>query len=857
MTTVRTTYLPQVTFTAQQIAPREVLNRVAQDVAETQLTVAAENAALRVIYGRQMIAPQVVQVLAHAGRLVILARWGKAPIDAIEALYLDNTALPGSVAVSHHLGGAHSPDAALVAAWAAQSPPQTYADAPAGTAYSVFAVPPGLSAGFPNITARIRGRKLYDDRSGLTVWSDNPALMLADFLRDTSGYGMGLTVDSASVIAAANACDELVSGEKRRTAGLVLDEPQEARDVVEALRTYAGCMVVRDGTYAKLVPDRPVATAGSLDSAAGQIVALRSLRKRGWRNVPTVVEVDYTDTNSVPWRTLRVAAKAPGVDAGTTDWRGSTVSLPGVQRRGQALREATERLNKLRLQDLLAEVEAFDDALKYEVGDVIEITHPVGLASKKMRVVAKRRAGSRPVFTLEEYQETAYSNAVAAEPVWVDTVLPTPANPPQVTGLTLTEVGEQQADGTWLTRIRAAWVAPDFPFAHHYQVTVRQGAAVIASFTARTTEIRTPPLAEFLAYQVDVETVSAVAASAAASASLTLDGKGVPPSDVPAWVTALEAGGVVYFAWGAVPDRDIAFYELRYGGLAGDFDSATIYAQVADIRKTVTGLAAGAYRFYLVAVDRSGNRSQVPLTRDITVTLDPSLLITEHAYTAPTLASLTFFRADRTQPGAWITDFGDGIGYGHADTNNATGTFADLAATAFAHPHTAGTSQWESESWDLGSEITGAWSIDADVIDLSGSRSVTLRLSPDGSVWTDHAWSGAPVSATGRYARARIATTGTMQVAEGVSAAVTVAARRDPNAGIVTTSASGPTTVTLAGEYVRAKSILVSPEGTAARMVTWDNVVLGIGASNSFDIYAFNDAGVQVAADVSWSFEGI
>jgi len=68
-----------------------------------------------------------------------------------------------------------------------------------------------FQGGLPEITARIRGKKVYDPRTGLTKFSRNPALCLTDFLRSEVGYQAAQEqVDEAALIAAANACDEIV-----------------------------------------------------------------------------------------------------------------------------------------------------------------------------------------------------------------------------------------------------------------------------------------------------------------------------------------------------------------------------------------------------------------------------------------------------------------------------------------------------------------------------------------------------------------------------------------------------------------------------------------------------------------------
>jgi hypothetical protein len=70
-----------------------------------------------------------------------------------------------------------------------------------------------FSGGWPNVSRLIKGKKIYDSRSSTTVWSDNWANCIADFLRDTV-VGLGATsaeIDDAILQASANKSDEAVS----------------------------------------------------------------------------------------------------------------------------------------------------------------------------------------------------------------------------------------------------------------------------------------------------------------------------------------------------------------------------------------------------------------------------------------------------------------------------------------------------------------------------------------------------------------------------------------------------------------------------------------------------------------------
>ena len=93
------------------------------------------------------------------------------------------------------------------------------------------------TGGIPNITAVIRGRHVYDPRTGTVGYSTNSALCVADYLCDKLyGYGIDYEtgINEEALIAAANACDEdvdLKAGgvQKRYTTNgtFTCDEPRD------------------------------------------------------------------------------------------------------------------------------------------------------------------------------------------------------------------------------------------------------------------------------------------------------------------------------------------------------------------------------------------------------------------------------------------------------------------------------------------------------------------------------------------------------------------------------------------------------------------------------------------------------
>jgi hypothetical protein len=428
------------------IPPASSINRTAAGAAQRQIAAAGARSAIPFTYGRDRLGALMLNILpASAGSPTLLVQclWGHA-IDSIDEVRLNDLALPPGSAITHYGGQQTTADAALVAGFAAQG--ITYSDTLSGYAYSVFAMPTRAFDGQLNVSARIAGRRVYDPRADSTAggsgsqrladsatwaWSENPALALADFLRSPT-YGCGEALDWASVATAANHSDAMIGtpAETRRRIGVSFVQPAPVAEIAETLRAYAGCWLVRYSGAIRLIPDEDSAPVAHLDHAAGNIAAIGALVTRDLGNAPTAVEVVYTDTAQVPWRDAAAVAQVPG--AGTTlPWRLSTVRLPGIHRYGQALREATERLAKLRQAGLSTTLELFDGGIAFEPADIVQVSHPVGLVTMPMRITAVEMTGAGQwQLALTQHDSAAYSTLVASAASAPDAALVNPAGPP-------------------------------------------------------------------------------------------------------------------------------------------------------------------------------------------------------------------------------------------------------------------------------------------------------------------------------------------------------------------------------------------------------------------------------------------
>jgi hypothetical protein len=145
----------------------------------------------------------------------------------------------------------------------------TASDRGLGICYSIIRFDlnePEFQGGPMLMTARIKGHKLYDHRTGTTVWSDTAALCISDFLQAEYGkQALTTQMDLPSVDATANVCDEALSshgGAKRYTVNgafrtdaspdATLDQLCQA---MGGFVTYTGAWHLQAGAYTAPVMD--------------------------------------------------------------------------------------------------------------------------------------------------------------------------------------------------------------------------------------------------------------------------------------------------------------------------------------------------------------------------------------------------------------------------------------------------------------------------------------------------------------------------------------------------------------------------------------------------------------------------
>lgn len=843
-------YLPTQNWS---VTPKPVLDSTAgasssagPTVSDRQVALAADGVRIPVIYGTDRRGALIANIVTDAQYVYVQCVWGLGEIEGVQTISMGNDPVSAGAAMHHYTGTAtQTVDGWLSAAFSANG--ITYADALPGIAYSVIRAPLGSENFDPtSLVAVVKGIKLHDPRTGLTVWSDNPALALAHFISTFEGR----SVDADSVVAAANACDEIVGGQRRRRIGLSLAQAQTCDAWRDTLRTYAGCFVVQRSNGLHLVPDRPALPVRTFDHDAGDIAQLGGLKKRPRADAPTVVRIKWTDTSVTPWRERTAVAYAPGVLAGTLERRESEISLPGIQAASQAQREAVERLNKLWLADLSFALDVFDDGLEVEPGDVVAVTHPIGLSGKLMRVGSMDNTGpGRWTLQLVEYDPAAYSDAVVTDPTTPDTSLPSPAGPMPLSGLVVTEEVYQQQDGTYSSRLRATWPAPAYPWLSGYRVELRVGAAIVevGSLPRGATSWPSAAVQEGVPHQLDVYIRSSIGAeSVAASAVITPAGKYLLPGNVES-LAGYEVGGEVRLRWPAAVDIDIWRYEIRWGMPGVSWAAAALLDRVDALSLVTKDLPAGTWDFLVAALDSVGQYSPIPARKSITVTLDAaSILVDRHDFSAPVATGMQEYSLWPGDPlRRWVSE--DDVPMASKLSGSLSSYLDPMAA------YSAGPGSWQTEAYDFGLTLSGNWTAELSVTALAGTVGQYLDLSPDGSSWVGYA--GLTAKTGGRFSRLRVDVSGAARVLLPV-AQLRIDAIPRQEEGVATSSSSGPCTVTLNDVYSLSKGLpQITVAGTGFATATVDNII--VGNPTSFDVYVFDDASNLISRDFGYIWKGI
>ena len=247
--------------------------------------------------------------------------------------------------------------------------------------------------GLPEITALIKGKEVLDPRTSTTAWSDNPALIVRDFLTN-SVYGLGESasnIDDTLVGTAAGICEAVdwdTSAPKRYTCNGAWTTSQPPVDVIAQLMTScAGYLWYAQGKW-RLKAGKYVAPTITLtedDLRSPLSVATRHSRRDNFNAVRGTFKGPKTNYQFTDYPTV-TATNFVTIDGGLESTM--DLALPFTDTPEEAQRLATIALEKNRSQITITGSFGLG-AFGLQVGDNVNITNTrFGWTDKLFEVVA-------------------------------------------------------------------------------------------------------------------------------------------------------------------------------------------------------------------------------------------------------------------------------------------------------------------------------------------------------------------------------------------------------------------------------------------------------------------------------------
>ena len=346
--------------------------------------------------------------------------------------------------------------------------------------------------GVPEITAVVKGRKVYDPRTANTAYSNNPALCIRDYLTNNR-YGKGLSssvIDDTAFSIAANDCDESVvfyaggdTGKLFQTNAVLQTDDTLFSNIEKMLMGCRGFLPYNQGKYS-LIIDKARSSVYAFDTdtiISGLSIKGESKEDKFNRVVVKFVNpiLDYQPDQAV-WPTAGSVEETQFLDEDNGTLLVSELELETVSDYYVARDLARVILQRSR-NALRCTFKSTSEALQLSVADVVTVTHATpGWVAKPFQVesISMNYDGTCSVALLE-YDSTIYTYDLAAEQkVYPDTNLPNPFAVAPPTNLTATSTTVIADDGTLLPSLRLNWTASADSFVSRYEVQYQRGSAI-------------------------------------------------------------------------------------------------------------------------------------------------------------------------------------------------------------------------------------------------------------------------------------------------------------------------------------------------------------------------------------------
>lgn len=423
----------------------------------------------------------------------------------------------------------------------------------------------------PLITLLLKGRKLYDFRTGLTAWSDNPVLAAYDWFTNTR-YGLGVNpvkIDLASWTSAANYCDA-----KGWHLNMVIADRSNSYDTMEdILRHFRGEIVWSGREYALRYADL------NYESVAMSLGDEHIVQNSDGKASLTISQPSrFGKADGLLVKFVDVAKGYSLDDLPVGDQAGviNDLSLLGSTDKAHVVEIASYFLERANLDRTISGVFR-DDCVALEPHDLVDLScSAFAIANQLMRVQQRDRQEDGQVTLVLSYEsEDLYNQVIDITPenVYTCTLPDRNIEPPGVGNVQISEENYAVRLRTF-TRLNVSYQLPaGYPWFDHVEVwqSLDGGATYTHQFNvaAPGTGFTIDSVEEGKTYYFRLITVSIHGKRTpdlqAPVASYAVQGRDDAPQSLGSLEVAVGDTSSVRAYSAPVTDPDVDIYEFRLG----------------------------------------------------------------------------------------------------------------------------------------------------------------------------------------------------------------------------------------------------------------------------------------------------
>lgn len=472
--------------------------------------------------------------------------------------------------------------------------------------------------GVPVVSATIKGRKVYDPRTGLTAYSNNPALCLRDYM--TADFGMAqpaTRIDDDAFITAANICDELVSGEKRYTCdGNFVTSFAPSQIISDLLTSMGGLLWYSQGKWRTKAASyvAPTVYFDENDLRSGISLSTRHSRRNNFNTVKGKFKGPETDFQEADYPEVSdpVFVTTDNNIVNTLDF-----PLPFTNTQSVARRIANIALRRNREQ-LTFSASFGLRAFQVQVGDFIYFSNERFGWTNKVFEITNWSFGLtegndvQVKMTLREISEAVFNNAPAAVFENNNTTLPNPfyTEPLGISLSSDVRVINENLTDVILVNVTASDTSNVERVEVQFKKTTETNWTVSGVGDIGVFEILVVDSSSLYDIRVRSYNYLGVKSDWTYYNSYQPSGLAAPPADVTNFRANLN-NGTINLEWQAVPDLDLSYYLIRHAleESGASFANATTAVQKVSRPATTVSVPARSGTYLIRAYDKVGKSS--------------------------------------------------------------------------------------------------------------------------------------------------------------------------------------------------------------------------------------------------------